>query len=78
MNFILEEPCELYCSDINDTVIVPWGEHALDGTPCKVGSRDVCISGICRVSTPGLLENFSLLHINYLLLTLYAHYSSAY
>lgn len=46
---ISEEPCKLYCSDINDTLIVPWGEHALDGTPCRVGARDVCISGICRV-----------------------------
>ncbi|XP_017770660.1 PREDICTED: A disintegrin and metalloproteinase with thrombospondin motifs 7, partial [Nicrophorus vespilloides] len=46
--FDQDEPCELYCSDVNDTVIVPWGEHALDGTPCNVGSRDVCISGICK------------------------------
>ncbi|XP_025830015.1 A disintegrin and metalloproteinase with thrombospondin motifs 7 isoform X2 [Agrilus planipennis] len=46
--FDQDEPCELYCSDLNDTIIVPWGEHALDGTPCNVGTRDVCISGICR------------------------------
>ncbi|KRT86067.1 hypothetical protein AMK59_1874, partial [Oryctes borbonicus] len=45
--FDQDEPCELYCSDVNDTIIVPWG-LALDGTPCNVGSRDVCISGICR------------------------------
>lgn len=46
--FDQDEPCELYCSDINDTMIIPWGEHALDGTSCNVGTRDVCISGICR------------------------------
>ncbi|XP_022900466.2 A disintegrin and metalloproteinase with thrombospondin motifs 7 [Onthophagus taurus] len=45
--FDQDEPCELYCSDINDTVIVSWGV-ALDGTPCNVGRRDICISGICR------------------------------
>ncbi|XP_047365765.1 A disintegrin and metalloproteinase with thrombospondin motifs 7 isoform X2 [Vespa velutina] len=42
------EPCELYCTDIDESVIVPWGEAALDGTPCNVGSRDMCIAGICR------------------------------
>ncbi|KAJ9585999.1 hypothetical protein L9F63_020363, partial [Diploptera punctata] len=42
------EPCELYCADTDDTVIVPWGESVLDGTPCNVGTRDMCISGICK------------------------------
>ncbi|KAJ8938422.1 hypothetical protein NQ318_011861 [Aromia moschata] len=42
------EPCQLYCSDANETVIVPWGDYAVDGTPCSVVSRDVCISGICK------------------------------
>ncbi|XP_008201118.2 A disintegrin and metalloproteinase with thrombospondin motifs 7 isoform X1 [Tribolium castaneum] len=46
--FDQEEPCQLFCSDANETVIVPWGEFAADGTPCNVGARDVCISGICR------------------------------
>ena len=43
------EPCELYCADTDDTVIVPWGESVLDGTPCNVGTRDMCIAGICKV-----------------------------
>ncbi|PNF40674.1 hypothetical protein B7P43_G03792 [Cryptotermes secundus] len=42
------EPCELYCADADDTVIVPWGDTVMDGTPCNVGTRDMCISGICR------------------------------
>ncbi|CAH1118874.1 unnamed protein product [Phaedon cochleariae] len=42
------DPCQLYCSDANETVIVPWGDYAKDGTPCSVVSRDVCISGICK------------------------------
>ncbi|XP_058791998.1 A disintegrin and metalloproteinase with thrombospondin motifs 7-like isoform X2 [Phymastichus coffea] len=42
------EPCELYCTDTEESVIVPWGEAALDGTPCNVGTRDMCIAGICR------------------------------
>lgn len=44
------EPCELYCTDTEESVIVPWGEAALDGTPCNVGTRDMCIAGICRVN----------------------------
>jgi hypothetical protein len=45
------EPCELYCADADDTVIVPWGDSVMDGTPCNVGTRDMCINGICKVSS---------------------------
>lgn len=50
MYFLLfvDEPCELYCTDSEDTVIVPWGDTAADGTPCNLGTNDMCISGICR------------------------------
>ncbi|XP_060526529.1 A disintegrin and metalloproteinase with thrombospondin motifs 7 isoform X2 [Cylas formicarius] len=42
------DPCQLYCSDANETLIVPWGDYAADGTPCSIVSRDICISGICK------------------------------
>lgn len=45
-----DHPCELYCTDSDDTVIVPRGDAAADGTPCNIGTNDMCISGICRVS----------------------------
>lgn len=50
------EPCELYCTDTEESVIVPWGDSALDGTPCNVGTRDMCIAGICRVKNFNLLK----------------------
>ncbi|XP_049821025.1 A disintegrin and metalloproteinase with thrombospondin motifs 7 isoform X2 [Aethina tumida] len=46
--FEKDQPCQLYCSDAKETVIVPWGPYAADGTPCNIVSRDVCISGICK------------------------------
>lgn len=46
---LIAEPCELYCSDEKDTIIVPRGGAAKDGTPCRVGTRDMCIGGICKV-----------------------------
>ncbi|XP_034246810.1 A disintegrin and metalloproteinase with thrombospondin motifs 7-like [Thrips palmi] len=46
--FDADEPCELYCSDSEDTVIVPWGGAVADGTPCNVGRRDMCIGRVCR------------------------------
>lgn len=49
-NQITDDPCELYCTDSEDTLIVPWGDSAADGTPCNIGTNDMCISGICRVS----------------------------
>lgn len=48
MLFVADEPCELYCSTADESVIVPFGEYAKDGTPCNLGTRDMCISGICR------------------------------
>ncbi|XP_077291043.1 ADAM metallopeptidase with thrombospondin type 1 motif B [Arctopsyche grandis] len=46
--FEQDEPCELYCSTPDETVIKVFGDYALDGTPCNLGTRDMCISGICR------------------------------
>ncbi|KAJ1530655.1 hypothetical protein ONE63_005527 [Megalurothrips usitatus] len=46
--FDASEPCELFCSDSDDTLIVPWGGAAADGTPCNVGRRDMCIGRVCR------------------------------
>ncbi|XP_043465950.1 A disintegrin and metalloproteinase with thrombospondin motifs 12-like isoform X1 [Leptopilina heterotoma] len=45
--FDKSEPCELYCTDTDEEIIVPLGE-AFDGTPCNLGSRDMCIAGLCR------------------------------
>lgn len=44
-----DHPCELFCTDSEDTVIVPKGDAAADGTPCNIGTNDMCIAGICRV-----------------------------
>nr|XP_029726865.1 A disintegrin and metalloproteinase with thrombospondin motifs 12-like isoform X2 [Aedes albopictus] len=46
--FDRNEPCELYCTNSEDTIIVPFGDTAADGTPCNVGTNDMCIGGICR------------------------------
>ncbi|KAL0271566.1 UNVERIFIED_CONTAM: hypothetical protein PYX00_008622 [Menopon gallinae] len=42
------DPCELYCSDEKDSIVVPWRNNAQDGTPCRIGTRDMCIHGICK------------------------------
>lgn len=49
-DFIVDDACELYCTDSEETLIVPRGDNAADGTPCNIGTNDMCISGICRVS----------------------------
>ncbi|ETN58597.1 adamts-7 [Anopheles darlingi] len=46
--FDKNEPCELYCSNAEDTMIVPFGDTAADGTLCNLGTNDMCIGGICR------------------------------
>lgn len=40
---------------------MPWGDSAADGTPCNIGTNDMCISGICRVSSVPLVNFISIL-----------------
>ncbi|KAL3278400.1 hypothetical protein HHI36_013727 [Cryptolaemus montrouzieri] len=42
------EPCRLYCIDKNNTIIMPLGDYAHDGTSCNIGTRDICITGVCQ------------------------------
>nr|CAD7569776.1 unnamed protein product [Timema californicum] len=54
------EPCELYCADSDDSMIVPFGDSVDDGTPCNVGTNDMCIKGICkRVSCDWVVDSNS-------------------
>lgn len=60
-----DDPCELYCTDSDDTLIVPWGDSAADGTPCTIGKNDMCISGICRVrKTTFIIQSFSYVRLS--------------
>lgn len=43
------DPCKLYCTDKDDTLIHAF-DIAEDGTSCNIGSNDMCIAGICKVS----------------------------
>lgn len=44
-----ENPCKLLCTDVDDTIIANWGDTVKDGTPCGVGTNNMCIDGICKV-----------------------------
>ncbi|XP_061390708.1 A disintegrin and metalloproteinase with thrombospondin motifs 12-like isoform X1 [Musca vetustissima] len=46
--FDKQNPCKLYCNDVDDTIIANWGDMVLDGTPCTLGTNNMCIDGICR------------------------------
>uniref|UniRef100_A0A6P4F749 A disintegrin and metalloproteinase with thrombospondin motifs 7 isoform X2 n=1 Tax=Drosophila rhopaloa TaxID=1041015 RepID=A0A6P4F749_DRORH len=46
--FDKNNPCRLFCSDVDDTIIANWGSTVLDGTPCTLGTNNMCIDGICK------------------------------
>ncbi|KAH8420533.1 hypothetical protein KR009_011265 [Drosophila setifemur] len=46
--FDKNNPCRLFCSDVDDTIIANWGATVLDGTPCTLGTNNMCIDGICK------------------------------
>lgn len=50
-------PCELHCRPLNEHFSEKMRDAVTDGTPCYEGnkSRDMCINGICKVSTRHLL-----------------------
>jgi hypothetical protein len=46
----IHTPCKLYCTDKDESLIHDF-DIAEDGTPCNLGKNDMCIAGICRVSS---------------------------
>ncbi|XP_026462603.1 A disintegrin and metalloproteinase with thrombospondin motifs 7-like [Ctenocephalides felis] len=46
--FDKNDPCQLYCYDTSDTLLVSFGENVQDGTFCNPPTSDMCISGVCR------------------------------
>ncbi|XP_071455802.1 A disintegrin and metalloproteinase with thrombospondin motifs 12-like [Hetaerina americana] len=45
--FIEENPCALVCLH-EGNLFLKMGHAVKDGTPCKPGTRDMCIGGVCR------------------------------
>ncbi|XP_022900550.2 A disintegrin and metalloproteinase with thrombospondin motifs 6-like [Onthophagus taurus] len=43
---LIDKPCELHCIN-QDNVYVKLAPRAKDGTKCKAGTHDMCISGHC-------------------------------
>ncbi|XP_068201484.1 A disintegrin and metalloproteinase with thrombospondin motifs 6-like [Palaemon carinicauda] len=41
-------PCQLDCKPDNEFYSVKLADTVLDGTPCKPGTRDMCIHGMCK------------------------------
>jgi hypothetical protein len=58
----IHTPCKLYCTDKDESLIHDF-DIAEDGTPCNLGKNDMCIAGICRVSSLVFLK-FNLLSLN--------------
>ncbi|CAG9772555.1 unnamed protein product [Ceutorhynchus assimilis] len=47
-SFDESKPCALYC--VNEENVLSMLEAVVkDGTPCKLGTRNMCISGVCRL-----------------------------
>lgn len=44
-------PCALKCHARGQNLVVELAPKVLDGTRCNTDSLDMCISGICQVST---------------------------
>lgn len=47
--FAADTPCQLHCKPENKFFSVMMRDIVIDGTPCKAGTRNMCISGRCRV-----------------------------
>lgn len=45
---IKSAPCQLHCKPSNEAVSVLKKDMAIDGTPCHLHGRDLCISGRCQ------------------------------
>lgn len=43
--------CELNCIPKGQNFYYKHKDAVVDGTPCEPGQRDICVDGICRVSS---------------------------
>ncbi|XP_054159564.1 A disintegrin and metalloproteinase with thrombospondin motifs 7-like [Oppia nitens] len=41
-------PCELYCKPEGKSFSIRLSDTVIDGTPCRRGSKDMCVNGMCR------------------------------
>lgn len=49
------DECALICKGRDQNVTRRLSPTVLDGTPCRSGSRDMCLNGKCIVSNPASL-----------------------
>lgn len=49
MLIILDEPCVLFCVNEKNE-LAKLEPRVKDGTTCKAGTNNICISGSCQVS----------------------------
>lgn len=47
---ISENPCILYCEN-DEGAVASLLPRVIDGTSCQRGIRDICIDGLCKVSS---------------------------
>uniref|UniRef100_A0A3B3Q350 Uncharacterized protein n=1 Tax=Paramormyrops kingsleyae TaxID=1676925 RepID=A0A3B3Q350_9TELE len=48
-------PCALRCQARGTALVVELAPKVLDGTRCTASSLDMCLSGVCQVSTRGFI-----------------------
>lgn len=53
---------------MDDTIIANWGETVLDGTPCTLGTNNMCIDGICKVSLIDLIAAIAVIAVKLMML----------
>lgn len=59
------DPCILYCLNEENSFVI-LQKMVNDSTPCKAGTNNMCVAGLCRVR-----HITSLLYVRYLFRTLY-------
>lgn len=47
---ISENPCILFCKN-DEGAVASLLPRVIDGTNCQRGIRDICIDGLCKVSS---------------------------
>ncbi|XP_023209883.1 A disintegrin and metalloproteinase with thrombospondin motifs 6-like [Centruroides sculpturatus] len=51
-----EKPCSLTCQAESYNFVITLASKVIDGTRCRDGSLDMCVSGVCMVSFNNILK----------------------
>lgn len=57
VSVLMKDRCKLFCRVAGSTAYYQLRDRVVDGTPCGPDTNDICVQGLCRVSSIILIDS---------------------